>query len=55
MDSNFNKENKVSYQELAPSLQAMLDGKASVTVLNNHINDNGMLHYKMLIHGLRTM
>jgi len=40
MDSNFNKENKVSYQELAPSLQAMLDGKASVTVLNNHINDN---------------
>lgn len=40
MDSNFNKENKVSYQELAPSLQAMLDGKASITVLNNHINDN---------------
>ena len=40
MDSNFNKENKVSYQELAPSLQAMLDGKASIAVLNNHINDN---------------
>ena len=40
MDSNFNKENKVSYQELAPSLQAMLDGKANITILNNHINDN---------------
>lgn len=40
MDSNFNKENKVSYQELSPSLQAMLDGKANITILNNHINDN---------------
>lgn len=40
MDSNFNNENKVSYHELAPSLQAMLDGKANISVINAHVNDN---------------
>lgn len=36
----FNKENKVSYYELAPSLQEMLNAKVSTALFNAHINDN---------------
>ena len=31
----FNKENKITYNELAPSLQAMIDNKANKDEFNN--------------------
>lgn len=36
----FNKENKVTYAELAPSLQALLDAKVNVADYNKHISNN---------------
>lgn len=35
----FNLEDKVSYEELAPSLQAMIKNSVSITEINNVIND----------------
>lgn len=38
----FNKENKVTYKELAPTLQAMLDAKATKTELQSHVTNTNM-------------
>ena len=36
----FNKENKVTYAELAPSLQEMLNRKVNIDDFNKHISNN---------------
>lgn len=47
----FNKENKVSYEELAPSLQEMLNNKATLEDFNDLLNKFNQLY--VLSNGVR--